>query len=76
MHCDGKCYLQKKLNEDQGQDKQVPSSKKERVEVTPFFVPSPIHINAFAATKTKHAAYHPIFLSSAFLRAVFHPPTV
>ena len=76
MHCDGKCYLKKKLTEDQNQDQQAPTTKKERVDVTPFFVPTTFYIETVAVIKKVHYSESKAYLSNAYLRSVFHPPTV
>ena len=41
MHCKGKCYLSKKLKQQEKQDQQAPVSKNEKFDILPFFVPKP-----------------------------------
>jgi hypothetical protein len=73
MHCNGKCYLAKKLN-DEGKS-QSPASKTERLDVTPFFVPSSFSLPDF--TQLKKSKYFIINEKevSTFSPFIFHPPT-
>jgi hypothetical protein len=74
MHCNGKCYLSKKLKEQEKQDQQAPTSKKERLEVVPFFLPKQFSF-AVVSISTRQEYYvtdDPV--SSAFLCSIFHPP--
>lgn len=73
MHCNGKCYLAKKLNEE-GQS-QSPASKNERVDVSPFFVPT-----SFSFVTVPHIIKPEYFIKdenpvSSFSPYIFHPPT-
>jgi len=75
MHCNGKCYLAKKLKEDEKQDQQAPFSKSERFDVVPFFVPQP-----FALENTVSVVKPLFFIKnddsiSSFPRSIFHPPS-
>jgi hypothetical protein len=74
MHCNGKCYLAKKLKE---QDKsQTPASKNERVDVLPFFVPDFFSfVNTITRIKREYFIQDETSLSS-YYSSVFHPPTV
>lgn len=75
MHCNGKCYLSKKLKEDEKQDQQAPVSKNERFEIVPFFVPKPFTLEITASF------VKPLFIIkndgslSAFPHSIFHPPS-
>jgi hypothetical protein len=73
MHCNGKCYLSKKLKQ-QEQD-QTPVSRTEKFDVQPFFV-SPV----FLLKNTYTVLQHHYFIQdenivSSFPRSIFHPPT-
>ena len=41
MHCNGKCYLSKKIKEQEKQDQQSPVTRNEKFDMVPFFVPKP-----------------------------------
>ncbi|MGN6800790.1 MAG: hypothetical protein ACTHJN_02725 [Ginsengibacter sp.] len=74
MHCNGKCYLAKKLND---QDKnQTPTGKNERIDVLPFFVPDSFSfVNTITLIKQEYFIQDETTLSS-YYSSVFHPPTV
>jgi hypothetical protein len=76
MHCNGKCYLSKKLKEQEKQDQQAPVSKNERFDVMPFFVSKPFTLeNTASVIKPLFVIKNESFVSS-FPRSIFHPPTV
>jgi len=75
LHCNGKCYLQKKLKEQQKQD-QSPVSKTERFDVQPFFIPEIISLqNTVAVFQPTYFIKNENKLSS-FPHFIFHPPSV
>jgi hypothetical protein len=74
MHCNGKCYLSKKLKQQEKQD-QSPVSRTEKFDAQPFFVP-----NVFSLKNTYTVLQHHYFIQdensvSSFPRFIFHPPT-
>ena len=74
MHCNGKCYLSKKLKEQEKQDQQVPVSKNEQFSIQPFFVPAPFLLaNTSTAIKIKYFIKNDHAIASAS-HAIFHPP--
>lgn len=73
MHCNGKCYLTKKLK--QQQQEQTPVSRTEKFDIQPFFVPK-----VFLLKNTYTVLQHHYFIEdentlSSFSRFIFHPPT-
>lgn len=76
MHCDGKCYLSKKIKEQEKQDQQSPSSKNERFDVAPYFVPKVFSL------KNTVTVYKPQYIirnenaTLSFHSSIFHPPSV
>jgi hypothetical protein len=75
MHCNGKCYLSKKITEQQQKD-HSPVSKTERLEIQPFFLPDTFLLNNTFAEVSKPT----YFVTKentfpAFSIAIFHPPT-
>lgn len=74
MHCNGKCYLSKKLQEQQKQD-QTPLSKTERFDVQPFFIPQ------MPSLKNVVSVFKPVYfikdenLPSSLPHSIFHPPS-
>ena len=72
--CNGKCYLRKKLNEEQQQ--QSPLLKFEKPVVFTFLVAQPIMIQRETTSlKTIYFFYNDTEIHS-IPRAIFHPPTV
>ncbi len=75
MHCNGKCYLNKKLKQQQKQDQQAPVSNTEKFDVAPFFVPK-----LFSFTETFSFIKHLFFIKDERLEysspnSIFHPPS-
>lgn len=76
MQCNGKCYLSKKLKEQENQDQQVPVSKNEQFNIQPFFVPAPfLLVNTGTAIKMKYFIKNDQAVAS-FSHSIFHPPIV
>ena len=74
MHGNGKWYLSKKINEQEKQQ-QSPTSKNERFDVAPFFVPKSFtlknEVTVFKSQyfiKNENGTLH-------FHSSIFHPPT-
>lgn len=75
MGCKGKCYLSKKLKEQEKQEQQTPVSKTEKFDVAPFFLPKPFLLeNTVANLKTEFFIKNDGIISS-FPVAIFHPPS-
>jgi hypothetical protein len=76
MHCDGKCYLSKKITAQEKQDQQSPVSKNERFDMAPFFVPKPFAIkNTLTISKSRYFIRNENSTLS-FHSSIFHPPSV
>ena len=73
MHCNGKCYLSKKLKQ-QDQD-QSPMSRVEKFDVQPFFVPTAFSLDANLKVLPLHFFTENEDAISCVLPAPFHPPT-
>lgn len=73
MHCNGKCFLAKKLKED-GKS-QTPASKSERFDVMPFFVPASYSLNAIPQVNKPGYFIKDENAVSSFSPFIFHPPT-
>jgi hypothetical protein len=74
MHCNGKCYLSKKLKDQEKQD-QSPVSKTERFDVQPFFIPQLFAVKtAVVISKPRYFIRNENVVSS-FPRFIFHPPS-
>ena len=75
--CNGKCYLTKQLNKAEEQDnKQIPNSKKERVEIVLYHVKSDFELQKSTTTyrpKVK-TTYHRENYNTVFLSPIFRPP--
>lgn len=75
MHCNGKCYLSKKLKEQEKQDQQAPVSKNEKTDIAPFFVPGPFLLeNTGTPSKMEFVIKNDGTVSS-FPKSIFHPPS-
>lgn len=74
MHCNGKCYLSKKLKQQEKQD-QSPASRTEKFEAQPFFVPKVFLIkNTFTVLQPRYFIKDENIVSSS-PRSIFHPPS-
>lgn len=74
MHCNGKCYLTKKLKDQEKQD-QSPVSKTERFDAQPFFIPQLFTFKtAVVISKPQYFNKNEKTVSS-FPRFIFHPPS-
>lgn len=74
MHCNGKCYLSKKLKDQEKQD-QSPVSKTEKFDVQPFFIPQLFSVKtAVVISKPQYFIGNENVVSS-FPRFIFHPPS-
>lgn len=76
MHCNGKCYLARKLMEQEKQEQQAPLPKKEKFEVQPCFLPNQL---SFTSELLLNEAAYPFLdepICSSPLSAPFHPPSV
>jgi hypothetical protein len=77
MHCNGKCYLAKKLlKESKEQGSKSPNDKKERQIVDLFFVQASLPTTLFASAivKDKSGRYM-AFMPVPVHPSIFHPPT-
>ena len=74
MHCNGKCYLTKKLK-DQEKQNQSPVSKIEKFDVQPFFIPQVISLkNTVTIFKPQYFIRNEKPVSS-LPTSIFHPPS-
>jgi len=75
MHCNGKCYLAKKLKEQEKQDQQASNSKREKFEMQSFFLPNDFGFSnvQFSTIPKYYITYNIRILT--FPRSVFHPPS-
>ncbi|MEO8822084.1 MAG: hypothetical protein ABI366_00820 [Ginsengibacter sp.] len=75
MHCNGKCYLSKKITDQQKKD-HSPISKTEKFDVQSYFLP-----DAFLINNTFFVVFHHNYFMkkenvvSFFSTSIFHPPT-
>ena len=77
--CKGKCYLSERLKEaEEQEEKQAPTSKKERLEVLYCYSKSSLGFPSFARKhKSKlNPAYENELYDSSFISDIFHPPTL
>ena len=76
MHCNGKCYLKKRLKEQEQQDQQAPNSKREKFEGQPYFLPE--NFKLIPTLSVTNIAYCNLIdiKATSFPRSVFRPPSV
>lgn len=75
MHCNGKCYLARKLKEEEKQEQQAPVPKKEKFEVQPYFLPTQLSFVNVHTTTELNYCYTEKLDPSFFFSSVFHPPS-
>lgn len=76
MQCEGKCYLSKKLKEQEQQDQQAPHLKKEKYEVQPCHIEQVCYLEPIAALVTNHYNTDSVSCFTRYPSEVFHPPAV
>jgi hypothetical protein len=76
MHCNGKCYLSKKLMEEEKQ--QAPGSQKTIPEIQLFFINAPGTEIASRQGDEINATYgrHHLALTASYSRNIFRPPVI
>ena len=75
--CNGTCYLSEQLKKaEEQEEKQAPSSKKERLEVVYFLLKSPFDFLSLAIDRTdkSNLTYVDEIYTSSFIMDIFHPP--
>ncbi len=75
MHCNGKCYLTKKLKEQQNPDQQTPVTRNEKFDMVPFFVPKPFILKEPLAVSQSHYFIKNENGTFSFHSSIFHPPS-
>lgn len=75
MRCEGKCYLTKKLKDQEKQD-HSPITKVEKFDIQPFYIPQVFSLRNIN-TAPKHLYFNkdekPV---SSYSQFIFHPPVV
>ena len=75
MHCNGKCYLSKKITEQEKKDNS-PISKTEKFDVQFFFLPETLLLkNTFSIILKHQYIIKEENLVSSVSTSIFHPPT-
>ena len=75
MHCNGQCYLSKKIKEQEKQDQQAPVSKNEQFDIAPFFVPKVFLLENFLPNVKKEFFIKDDGSIFSFPHIIFHPPS-
>jgi hypothetical protein len=75
MHCNGKCYLAKKLNEQENQGQQAPAAKSLKFDIQPFFVPNAFQLVVINISPKIRYYITDDFTIASFPHVIFHPPT-
>jgi len=76
MHCNGKCYLSKKLKQQEKQDEKAPVSKTEKFNIAPFFVPDTFTTVAIISVLKPDYFVKDEKLIYSAPASIFHPPSV
>lgn len=75
MHCNGHCYLMKKLKNEEQHDKQLPNNLNEKISVAPVFCHDDIALLPQPEQNNITANFNYTFLTPIkFLSSPFHPP--
>jgi hypothetical protein len=75
-NCCGKCYRDKKLNQQEKHEQQTPDSKKSKVESPLYFAFSSSSLNVDPRPAKKRYTPFSIAFLSTYSHSVFRPPTV
>lgn len=75
LQCSGKCYLAKKLKEEEKQQ-QTPNNRKEKFEVSPYFLPAAICINNTGLVSKTTFFFIEEHIVAIYTPAIFRPPIV
>ena len=76
MKCHGKCFLSKKLKEQQKRDDQSSNTRQDKSEFQLYFLPDEtIYDDVIISYKKKYAISNDE-LNSFYFNSVFHPPSV
>ncbi|HVG16377.1 MAG TPA: hypothetical protein VM935_15505 [Chitinophagaceae bacterium] len=76
LDCSGKCFLSKKLKQQEKEDKQARGGTREKFELQVFFLPKQYCMTAFALVSKARYRQHDSVIANPFLIPVFHPPTI
>ncbi|MEO6948427.1 MAG: hypothetical protein ABI123_02260 [Ginsengibacter sp.] len=76
MKCKGKCYLSKKLNEQQNNDQQVPVSKNQKIDIQPFLLVGALSVDGEAIAKKITFFNRNEMETGSLQRSIFRPPIV
>lgn len=76
MHCEGKCYLSKKINEQEKKD-HSPVSRTEKFDVQVYFLPEAVAAPvAFELLPKPVSSTNDSEILSSFSSSIFHPPAI
>jgi hypothetical protein len=76
MHCNGKCYLSKKINEQEKKD-HSPVSRTEKLDLQVYYLPETVAVPpAFEALTKAVCLINDSEIFSSFSPSIFHPPAV
>lgn len=74
MKCNGKCFLMKKIKEQEKQDQKTPTTNNERVNISPFFVPNPFTLTAKSIEVKMDFIIKDDLALFSFPHFIFRPP--
>jgi hypothetical protein len=78
LHCNGKCYLTKQLkalNDDETSNTSNSQKLTIKVAIEPFIIePINSYNPSFSLNKKEFFSYQNVFLHTAFIAGIFHPP--
>jgi hypothetical protein len=75
MHCNGKCYLSKKLKEQEKQDQQAPAPRNEKFDITLFFPPELFTLENSVVLLKKNFFLKNESAVASLPHSIFHPPS-
>lgn len=75
-HCNGHCFLNKELNNEEKSSNPVNTSSKEKFEIQLFCIEASANINVVSSSFKATPADHQNFFKQEFSKNSFHPPCV
>jgi len=75
-HCNGHCYLNKELNNEERSTNPLTNSAKEKFEIQLFCIDASNIINVVSSSVTATHPYLQNFAAQEFLHNTFHPPSM
>lgn len=73
MHCNGKCYLMKKLKQAQEKE-QRQERQSQKTQLQDALIETPLKFNRYAFAAVKHRIPYSTGMPQSIKNSIFHPP--